>query len=323
MTRPIDQLAATYRLTPPAPPAAPESFTVIVRTQGRRPRSLTEALDAVAAQTHPRVDTVVVVHGDDDAASRVRTQVGERPGVTVAATDEPGRAAPLNTGLRAANGDYVCFLDDDDLAEPTWIADTAAAAAGAPGTIIRSVTASQAWATDGGEEPIRAVGAIEHPFPDRFDLLAHMSVNLTPICAVAYPRGALAAHDLWFDPELPVYEDWDLLMRAAQILGVTSIPSVSTLYRRLDAGNADEAVPVDVWEATHARVVVKLAAGPVLLPAGDAARLARTHFELGGASRHERELAEARAELDAITRSPARWLRSFAGRARAAVAARR
>ncbi len=123
MSRPIDGL-------PGARPAAiaPGSFTVIVRTQGRRPRSLREALDSIAAQTHDHVDTVVVVHGDTAATSDVREQIGARAGVTVVNTTDTGRGAPLNVGLRAAAGDYVCFLDDDDLAEPNWIAEAATAA---------------------------------------------------------------------------------------------------------------------------------------------------------------------------------------------------
>lgn len=323
MTRPIDRLLAAYAIAPLPAPTRPQSVSVIVRTQGRRPRSLAEALDSIAAQTHDAVDAVVVVHGEDDVCATVREQLGDRSDLTVVSTTDPGRAAPLNAGLRAAAGDYVCFLDDDDLAEPGWIAAVVEAAAGAPGTIVRSVTASQPWTTDGGAEPTRATGDVEHPFPDRFDLLAHMSVNLTPICAVAYPRQALVDHDLWFDETLPVFEDWDLLMRAAMLFGVNSIPTVTTLYRRLDGANADAAESVGVWENTHARVIARLADAPVLLPAGDAARLARTHFELDGASRHERELGETRAELAQVTRSPVRWLRAFLGRLRGAVAARR
>ena len=52
----------------------------------------------------------------------------------------------------------------------------------------------------------------------------------------------LAAFDLWFDETLPVFEDWDLLMRTAMLVGVTSIPDATSLYRRLDHGNADTAV---------------------------------------------------------------------------------
>lgn len=323
MTGPLDDLLGRHGLAPTPGAEAPTSFTVIVRTQGRRPRSLVEALDAIAAQTHPDVDAVVVVHGDDATADAVRSSIGTRPDVAVVSTTDEGRAAPLNAGLRAAPGDYVTFLDDDDLAYPSWIADVAAAAATAPGTVVRSVTVAQPWATDGGEEPVREIGPIEHPFPDRFDLLAHMSVNLTPICAVAYPRARLAAFDLWFDETLPVYEDWDLLMRAAMVFGVTSIPEVTTLYRRLDHGNADTAESVEVWERAHATVIDRLSSGPVLLPAGDARRLAGTHFELGARSRHERELGDARAELDQLTRSPARWSRAFLGRVRQAARNRR
>ncbi|MEM7140389.1 MAG: glycosyltransferase family A protein [Actinomycetota bacterium] len=316
--RPIDALPGDR---PPA--ITPATFTVIVRTQGRRPNSLPEALDSIAAQTHAGVDSVVVVHGDADLADEVRAAIGVRPDVSVHHTQDEGRGAPLNAGLRAATGDYVCFLDDDDLAEPTWIEHTAAAAKAAPGTIVRSVTGSQDWQTDGTGEPVRAVGAVEFPFPDTFDLLAHMSRNETPICTVAYPREALAALDLWFDETLAVYEDWELLVRAAMLLGVTSITAVTTLYRRLDHGNADTAATVAEWDRAHAQVIDRLSATPVVLPAGDARRLAGTHFEPGRRSRHERELDELRAEMDQLTRSPLRLARAFGGRVAQAVRNRR
>ena len=297
------------------------SFTVVVRTQGRRPASLNAALDALAAQSFTDFDVVVVVHGSNEVADRVRESIGTRldDRRRVVAVEGGGRATPLNTGLEHLAGTHVCFLDDDDLVYGNWLDAFAGAIAEAPDRIIRAVTLSQEWTADGGEAPVRAIGPIERPFPDRFDLLAHMSLNLTPICALAYPREVIDANGLRFCDELPVYEDWDFLMRAAMACGVVSIPDETSLYRRLDAGNADAAEPVAVWERAHAQVIDRLSAHPVVLPAGDARRLARTHFVTGGVSRHEIELAEATATIDQLTRSPMRWLRAFAARAASAV----
>ena len=323
MTRPLDDLLAAYGLPadPPAPLGHP-SFSVVVRTQGRRPGSLNEALDSIATQTHDDIEVVVVVHGDGTTAERVAAAAGGRvgaPDVRVVIHEGGGRAAPLNTGIESATNDYVCFLDDDDLAMPEWLAAFAAAAANAPGSVIRAVALSQPWTADGGEEPVRATGPVERPFPDRFDLLSHMSVNLTPICSLAFPRAALEAHALRFDDSLPVFEDWDFLMRAAMALGVASIPAETTLYRRLDAGNADTAADEAIWWEAHGAVVDRLSAAPVLLPAGDARRLAGSHFVLGGRTRHEAELAETARRLEQVTRSPVAWLRAFGGRIVAAI----
>ena len=163
---------------------------------------------------------------------------------------------------------------------------------------------------------------IERPFPDTFDLLAHMSSNLTPNCAVAFPTAAVRELGLRFDESLPVFEDWEFLMRAAMALGVTSIAAETSLYRRLDHGNADTVENEAAWRAAHAAVIDRLSDRPVLLPVGDARRLAGTHFQIGGRSRHESELVDAEAELDRLTRSPIRWMAAFADRVRGAISHR-
>lgn len=326
MTTPLEDLLLAYGCGPvlPAPPEH-VTFTVIVRTQGTRPGSLREALDSLATQTFPGFDVVVAVHGTDEVADQVRAGIDERLAdrLRVVAVSGDGRSRPLNSGLDHVTGSHFCFLDDDDLARPDWLRSFADAAADSPGAIIRAVTETQAWTTDGGVEPVRAVGAIERPFPDRFDLLAHMSLNLTPICALAYPRVVIDPLGLRFCDDLPVYEDWDFLMRAAMAVGVVSVPQATSLYRRLDAGNADSVASVPTWERAHAMVIDRLSAQPVLLPAGDARRLAGTHFVTEGRSRHEADLAAAEARLDRLTRSPRQWAQAFAARASAAVRHRR
>ncbi|MEZ5243832.1 MAG: glycosyltransferase [Acidimicrobiales bacterium] len=326
MSAPLDDLLRAYGQAEVLPSAEPSvSFTVVVRTMGTRPVSLAEALDSLAAQTFRDFDVVVVVHGPPDVADAVRASVAERLSdrLSIVTVSGGGRAHPLNVGLEHVNGSHFCFLDDDDLAYDDWLQAFADAAVAEPGVILRAVTESQDWTTAGGTEPVSPVGDVERPFPDRFDLLAHMSLNLTPICALAYPRGVIDPLRLRFCDDLPVYEDWDFLMRAAMAVGVVSIPRATSLYRRLDAGNADSAESVATWEKAHAMVIDRLSATPVLLPAGDARRLAGTHFVTGDRSRHEADLTAAQAALDQLTRSPVHWARAFAARASSAVRNRR
>ena len=325
MTRPIDQLRARLDEIRPPPTGTP-SFTVIVRTQGSRPCSLAEALASLAAQTHHSFDVIVTVHSDD-ATTAGRVEADARAATIPEATrfiavSGGGRSHPLNVGLAEASGDYVCFLDDDDLAMPDWLSTFARALSNNPGTVVRAATQSQAWTTDGGVEPVRPAGPIERPFAPTFDLLAHFSHNETPICSIAVPRLLLSDANITFDEELPVYEDWDLLMRVAMLAGVVSIPDETSLYRRLDGCNAGTIETVAIWEASHGTVLDRLSAMPLLLPPGDARRLASAHFDIDGGSRHDRELVDARQEIDALTKSPVRWLVRFARRASGAARTR-
>lgn len=86
--------------------------TVVVATADR-PVALAACLDALAADVARTPREVVVV---DNAPS----SVAPRPGARLLAEPRPGKSHALNTGVAAATGDVVLFLDDDVLVHPGW-----------------------------------------------------------------------------------------------------------------------------------------------------------------------------------------------------------
>ena len=310
-----EHLAALVRPAPAEP-----RFTVVVRTQGRRPRGLMEALQSLAAQTWTRFATVVTVHADAEAADRVGAEVGKASASGAAPADcstlrvdEGGtRARPLNAGLDSADGDYVCFLDDDDLAEPDWLTVFARGAAEAPVQIIRARTARQPWLTEGTDEPRTPAGPVEYVYPAMFDQLAHFAYSETPICSVALPRQALQCLGLRFDEDLDVCEDWDLLVRASLVLGVHCVDEVTSLYRRSDKSNSETEANRQDWYRNRARVIEKLASQPFVLDGACAHRLADAHFDYGGGPSKRLEDIRTRDLLAALPgRLRARLIRSL------------
>jgi glycosyltransferase involved in cell wall biosynthesis len=84
--------------------------SVIVATYGRS-RFLVEALDSVLAQTVQDFECIVV---DDASPEPIVTPDDGR--IRLLRHDRnQGPSAARNTGLEAARGDYVVFLDDDDV----------------------------------------------------------------------------------------------------------------------------------------------------------------------------------------------------------------
>ena len=319
MTGGLNEFAASLGLEPlvPTTPARPR-FSTIVRTQGRRPDSLADALASIAAQTWDDHETLLLVHHPDpETATAVDAGLSDEvrpPGLRVIPVTEGGRSRPLNVGLAEANGDYVCILDDDDYVTDAWLAEFAAGAAASPGTMIRAIALSEPWTSEGGYQPLRATGPRTRAYAERFDLLAHFSHNETPPCSVALPLAAMRRFGIEFDEDLPVYEDWDLFMRVAPLCGVTSIDAETSIYRRIDHGNADTEVGEQIWHETHARVIDRLAARPHVIPTGDARRLASAHFTPGGGSRWEQDYLARDADYRAVTRSPMRFVREFSSR---------
>lgn len=71
-----------------------------------------EALESIFAQKGPVLEVVVVDDGSTDASARIAASFA---GVRVVSRSQGGVAAARNDGLRSAYGDYVAFLDADDL----------------------------------------------------------------------------------------------------------------------------------------------------------------------------------------------------------------
>ena len=110
-------LAGTGLCGPPLP-----EVSILLAT--RRSDRLGSALDAVAAQTYPRVELVLALHGDgfDRAAVDDRLQDLEYPVRVVEAPEHLPLGAVLNAASEASSGSLLTKFDDDDLygAEHLW-----------------------------------------------------------------------------------------------------------------------------------------------------------------------------------------------------------
>ncbi|MCP3903981.1 MAG: glycosyltransferase [Planctomycetes bacterium] len=82
-------------------------------------------LDALAKQTHPNVEIVVVDDAStDDTPAMIDAFRAEHPDLNllVLRNDENlGANASRNLGVQATSGDFVAFLDSDCIAEPGWL----------------------------------------------------------------------------------------------------------------------------------------------------------------------------------------------------------
>lgn len=90
--------------------------TVIVCTRDR-PVQLEACLDALAAQSHPHFEVLVV----DNGATEAVTDICRQRGVACIREPIPGLTRARNLGARAARSEIVAYIDDDATAEPGWL----------------------------------------------------------------------------------------------------------------------------------------------------------------------------------------------------------
>ena len=95
----------------PAPGRAPRTSVVVVSRH--RPQHLARCLAALARQTHPEYEIVLVADPDS---------VGTRPDLPLKrrAFDVPNISRARNEGIALAAAPIVAFIDDDAIAVPGW-----------------------------------------------------------------------------------------------------------------------------------------------------------------------------------------------------------
>jgi glycosyltransferase involved in cell wall biosynthesis len=82
---------------------------------------IAETLRSALSQTHSRLEVIVVNDGSSDGTLAIAKSFAD-PCVRVVDQPNLGAAAARNRGLREAQGDFIQFLDADDLLAPNKIA---------------------------------------------------------------------------------------------------------------------------------------------------------------------------------------------------------
>jgi glycosyltransferase involved in cell wall biosynthesis len=83
-------------------------------------RHLGETLQSVFAQTYTALEVIVVDDGSTDGSANLAAAFG--PGLRIVQTGRRGHPAARNRGIQAATGEFLSFLDHDDLWLPAKIA---------------------------------------------------------------------------------------------------------------------------------------------------------------------------------------------------------
>lgn len=93
--------------------------SVIIPTY-KRPNTLDRAITSVLTQTYPNVEVIVVDDNNPDSIDRTLTEtkmaryINEPRVFYVKHEQNKNGSAARNTGARAAKGEFLAFLDDDD-----------------------------------------------------------------------------------------------------------------------------------------------------------------------------------------------------------------
>ena len=203
----------------------PALVSVIVRTRNR-PRLLTEALESLAAQSWPSVQAVVVNDGGTPVDDVIASMAGRLEIAHRRLDPHAGRVAAANAGIELARGDWIAFLDDDDLLHPQGLERLMTRARETGGVVYGKVPAFLYE-----EEGRRLLETFGRPFEP--DLL--LFENFIPIIGCVIPASALARVGT-LDEDLECFEDWELFLRLSDITGFEFVDDEVAEYRIFDGG---------------------------------------------------------------------------------------
>jgi GT2 family glycosyltransferase len=202
-------------------------FSIIITTVDR-PQLLQDAARSVLGQSLPDFELIVVNDGGPDLDPLLENL---DPLHRVAQLRLPGRSGPgraRNAGIRRAVGQFLCFLDDDDLYHPDHLATLHRELVISPDALVYADAVVHHEIIDGSTRRIvNSAAPWQHELFIKQRLWIH---NFIPVQVFAVRREALLAVG-GFDEELRAFEDWDLLLKLAAHQDFIHIPRVTSEIR--------------------------------------------------------------------------------------------
>ena len=169
---------------------------------------LGKAIKSVLEQTYTHFEIIVVDDGSTDNTAEVARSFDDAR-IQYIYQDNRGLSAARNTGLRLAQGEFLSFLDSDDLFLPDKLSLLVRALQADPGW---GMAAGQAVLIDENDAPTGKIYTTPIPEPVEQLLLGN------PLHV-----GSVLVRSIWqdkageFDESLRSYEDWDMWLRLARL----------------------------------------------------------------------------------------------------------
>ncbi|MBQ3171925.1 MAG: glycosyltransferase family 2 protein [Mailhella sp.] len=247
-------------------------LSVIMRTQGKRPHELFEALFSLTLQLDKDFEVLVVCHNADDSAlvsvqDILCNESLSSLTIRMIQVDGGSRATPLNHGFAHARGEYIACLDDDDTVSDNWVSSFHKAANARPGTMLHTQIIVQEWDRD--ENGAFPCGDENHIYCKPYNEIIQLAYNSCPLHSIAFPGYIFRQCGIIFNEELTTVEDWDMLIRVQGLTGVTEIPHPTGLYKFWkNRDNSYSSHSQEEWAKNHKLVKDNIANSLYILSRG-------------------------------------------------------
>ncbi|MHC5063370.1 MAG: glycosyltransferase [Planctomycetota bacterium] len=238
--RAIEERVESLRGKNPAKPSAQQAsalVSVITPYYREDAETLGAAVSSALTQTHRNLELIIFNDGSprEDAAQILAEMEKRDSRVKVINKTNGGLASARNRAIKEAQGEFVLFLDADNILEQDYAATGIEAFANHPGASALSVQCRHFTRT-----PKDGPG-VYNPLP--FHPALSLFRNAFGDAGGMFRTAVFRDHGLRFDPKVDLYSDWALWLDCANAgLRVEPVPRCLFHYRvHAESSSAEEA----------------------------------------------------------------------------------
>ena len=195
---------------------------------------LPACLDSVLAQTHPATEIILVEDGSGDNSPQICEHYARKDSrIHIISGSHGGPGAARNRGIAAATGEYIVFVDSDDVCEPKLLE-----------TLLANIPAEYNSMAICGILLTDETGTPAGQYVENYRLLsAHDYVSdilsawkTSPLCGAVYSklyrRELLQDHNVLFEEDTTYAEDFCFNLKYLQYVGkIVILPDLLYRYR--------------------------------------------------------------------------------------------
>ena len=195
--------------------------------------TIEETLQSVLRQTYPKIEVIVVENGSTDHGSFVVRKMNDSR-VKMYEISGANASAARNYGYSKSKGEFVMFLDADDLISPNKISSQMALLQANQGEYVASCGWAKFWQNTIEAKPVpQKVWTVVNPV--EWCCTAFMGGGMMGIGCWLIPRSVVERAGLW-DPRFSLHDDGEFMCRVLLASEGNLFAEEALLYYRQSEG---------------------------------------------------------------------------------------
>ncbi|WP_448335482.1 glycosyltransferase family 2 protein [Bellilinea sp.] len=200
------------------------------------------AIESVLSQTYPLWELILVNDGSTDQTEKITREFTD-PRIRLFHQENAGEAAARNHALTKIQGEFLAFLDADDLFHPSFLALMVSYLNQHP---EKDAVYCDGYYMDTNDKVLSSLSNFRRgPFEgDLFEQLVRASDVFGPPMTVMLRSDKVISSNIQFDPRIVIGPDWDFFTHLSQFMIFGHLNRQLCFYRvhqtniTLTAGNA-------------------------------------------------------------------------------------